>query len=221
MLSAFSWESNSGVIVTLFLGLVMFGLAPTSVVKGEPPPRGPLDAIWEKHMLEGTFVIISFVDTKPNVSVENPAVSVDPKEDELTFPTLMSHPISVMKLGEGLFRNGGWVLRGGLLRRVSDDTSTIDLYGKEVVRRFPHFPFPFHRDFPQQSGYEIFLLRRDSHGRAVILRKWVFQAEEVIQKNPNYPRVKIVFDYGKAARSATVSINGLKRKFSDRLDIAP
>src|SRR5262249_40066500 len=58
--------------------------------------------------------------------------------------------ITVRRLKEGIWRNGGWILRGGLLVRVQLDSVTYDLFGKEVVRRSPYFPF--HRDPPEESG---------------------------------------------------------------------
>src|SRR5947208_1424815 len=68
--------------------------------------------------------------------------------------------IQVVELGHGFWGNGGWVLTGGLLRRCVDGASTFELYGKAVIREFPHFPFPFHQAIPHETGFEFFLLHR-------------------------------------------------------------
>jgi len=220
MLAVYLHANNDRVGVIFICGLALLALALASACGGEAPPREPLDAIWEEYMQKGIFVIMSFDEGKPDISIEKPPVSVDPKAEEVTYSTLMTHPILVMRLGDGFFRNGGWVLRGGLLRRISDGTSTIELYGKEVIRRFPYFHFPFHRDVPQESGYEIFLLRRDPDGIAVVLRKWTIQPKDVIQERRNYPKVKILFDYERAAHTATITITGLKRIFRERVELS-
>jgi hypothetical protein len=133
----------------------------------------------------------------------------------------MSHPISVMKLGEGFFGNGGWVLGGGLLRRVSDGSFIVELYVKEVVRRFSYFPFPPHRDTPQEVSYEFFLLnRKRGVPRATGIRKWTFEPDEVIQRNPNYPSVRATLRYEETNQTATVTITGLKHPFEEHVDLS-
>jgi hypothetical protein len=79
---------------------------------GNVTQREFLDSLWEKYMLDGTFVMVSIEKDKSFVTTGHSPESVDPLEEEITFPTLMSHPISVMKLGEGVFGNGGWALDG-------------------------------------------------------------------------------------------------------------
>ena len=201
-------------------GLILAGLA-----GGEPPPRAPLDALWEKHMLEGTFVFIEVHKSKITAREKHPPPTVDPKDDEPTFGVLMSHPISVSELGEGLFGNGGWILQGGLLRRINDDSSTIELYGKRVVRQFPHFRILPHRDPPMEVGYEFFLLRRKpGTTRAVIIRQWTFLPDEVVLKDVGhggrYPNVRCILQYDATTRNATVTVTGLKRPFEERIDLS-
>lgn len=193
-------------------------LSIVSCTTGNATQPDSLDSLWEKYMLDGTFAIVSIENDKSSISTEHPSDSADPQEEEITFPTLMSHPISVLRLGEGIFRNGGWVLDGGLLRRIRENEFTIELYGKRVARRYPYIPFPPDRNPPQDRSYELFLLRRDAVGHATILRKWNFPTETVIQKNPTQPRVKIQFRYERIQKMATVTIFGLKRgSFEDSL----
>jgi hypothetical protein len=188
---------------------------------GKPPPSTSIHMLWEKHMLEGTFVVMTLEDSGSRIAERHPPESTDPKEDEPTFPSSMSHPISIQKLGEGLFGNGGWVLAGGLLRRVRDGSSMLELYGKKVVRQFPYFPFPPHRDTPQEVGYEFFLLKRNPGvSRATVIHKWTFSPDEVISKNPNYPYVRASLQYEVTARSVTLTVTGLKRPFKDRVDLS-
>ena len=84
--------------------------------------------------------------TLENAEVRSSTVqpkSLEPKETQWIDGRNISHPIFVMKLGEGFFGNGGWVLRGGLLNRITTGPDTImEFYVKVIVRRFPYFPFP-------------------------------------------------------------------------------
>jgi hypothetical protein len=205
-----------------FVGMTVIFIGTVLSVAGEAPPRTAIDTLWEQHMLEGTFVVMTLEDSQTKASAKYPSESIEPKNDEPTFPSGMSHPISIEKLGEGFFGNGGWVLAGGLLRRVRDGSSTFELYGKKIVRQFSYFPFPPHRDPPQEVSYEFFLLhRKPGVPLAQVIRKWTFSAENVIQKNPNYPSVQVTFGYDKTTQSATLAITGLRNPFKERVDLVP
>ena len=203
------------------IAVVIVGLSGSAAA--EPPPRAPLDALWKQYMLEGTYVV-SKIEGEQITSVEVKPESAEPRDNQrlqLIYSPVLSHPISIMKLGEGLFRNGGWVLDGGLLSRARDGPSTYDLYGKAVVRQYSYFPFPPHRDTPQEIGYEFFLLHRNAGApRPTVLRKWTFQPDEVISKNPHYPWVRALLRYEVTTRSATVTITGLKRPFEEHVDLS-
>ena len=97
-------------IVTLFKTLfgiaVAIGIGWPSGATGEPPPRAPLDMLWEQHMLDGTFVVMALEGSGTKALEVRPR-SVEPRENYVIYGPNMSHPISVMKLGEGLFGNGG------------------------------------------------------------------------------------------------------------------
>jgi hypothetical protein len=137
-----------------------------------------------------------------------------------------SRTIAVARMDQGFWKkNGGWELVGGLLGRATADSSTVELYGKAAVRVFRHFPFPFHRDIPHETGYEFFLLLREPGvPLATIVRRWAFEPNEVVV-NPESTggtseNVRAMLLYDESARTATVTITGLKRPFADRVDLS-
>ena len=101
--------------MSYFLRVFLIFLLIASCVSSKADQREFLDSRWEKYMVDGPFAIVSIENGKSLVSVERPPDSVDPNAEEITFPTLMSHPISVQRLVEGTFGNGGWSLDGGPL----------------------------------------------------------------------------------------------------------
>jgi hypothetical protein len=106
-----------------------------------------------------------------------------------------------------------------------DGSSILEVYGKAVIRQFPYFPFPFHREIPHETGYEFFLLHRPrGAARATIVRKWVFQPDEVVVKREStggtYEDVRGTLRYDASTRAATVIITGLKQPFEERVDVS-
>jgi len=209
-----------------FLGLAVAGaLALAGAASGEPPLRARLDALWEQYMLTGESVAIEVRNSQVDVAERRPIQSFEVGRGQPEHATLLSHGISVVGLGEGFWRNGGWILKGGLLGRASDGSSTLELYGKAVVRRYPYFPFPFHRAIPHETGYEFFLLhRRSGVPRATIVRQWVFPSDEVVVKRYSdgvtMEDVRGILRYDVTARTATVTITGLKRPFEERVKLS-
>jgi hypothetical protein len=207
---------------------VATGLAIAGHAFGESPSRQSLDALWEQHMFEGRLSMVSIelrhskmdaVELAPSQSFESARGS--PEDAAST-----SYGITVMRLGDGLWGNGGWVIKGGLLDRAGRGSSTVDLYGKAAVRRLPYFPFPFHREIPHETDYEFFLLRRQpADPRTIIVRKWVFPSDEVMVKREStggtYENVRGRFTYDTGTATATVTIAGLKRPFAERVDLSP
>jgi hypothetical protein len=127
--------------------------------------------------------------------------------------------IEVSRLDERFlfWRNGGWVLQGGLLARARGRSAAIELYGKAVIRRPPYVPGgPFPRDPPMTTGYEFFLLlRKPNVPRATILRQWTFQPGDVAKD----AGVRATLRYNAATRTATVAITGLKTPVEDIVEI--
>src|SRR5688572_28137641 len=141
--------------------------------------REPLDALWERRMLEGRGVQMWLDETwQPKTVVEGRSF-VDlqgrARRDPIVPHTVSdSYGIFVRRHVEGYWRNGGWTLIGGPLGVVSDEEFTIELLGKAIIRAPVHIPAGiFHLDPPTETGYEFFLLRR-SHatGIGVIIRRW-------------------------------------------------
>lgn len=203
------------------------GLGLSAVARGEPPPRAPLDALWERYMFEGRLSSIAVMvrDSRLDVSETAPTESFEFTRGSPESAAFSSYGITVMKLGEGFWGNGGWVVKGGLLGRTSDESVIVELYGKAVVRRFSYFPFPFHRNTPQETGYEFFLLyRQRDTSRVRIARKWVFQPNEVVVKRDTtggtYEDVQGALRYEADTRVATVTVMGLKRSFDERVDLS-
>jgi hypothetical protein len=202
------------------VGIIFSFMGASDSVASETPPAS-IEKLWEQHMLGGTFVVISLEKSGIRTSEIHPPQTLDPKNDEPTFPSSMTHPISIEKLDEGLFGNGGWILAGGLLQRLRVGSSAIELYGKKIIRRHPYFPFPFHRDPPQEVSYEFFLLLRTSGvplGHTI--RKWTFPADKVIQKNPNYAFVRVACQYDEVTHSVVLKITGLEEPFEERIDVS-
>jgi len=196
-----------------YLGFLMLcALSAPGVGSAEPPPRAPLDALWQEHMLVGTAATI-YVDESGQRTL---SVLRTPFDEERGIVSSVesaagtTQGIAVSRLDERflLWRNGGWVLQGGLLARARGRSAAIELYGKAVIRRPPYVPGgPFPRDPPMTTGYEFFLLlRKPNVPRATILRQWTFQPGDVAKD----ASVKAMLKYDAAARTATVAIMGLK-----------
>jgi hypothetical protein len=117
-----------------------------------------------------------------------------------------TYGIEVSRLDERflLWRNGGSVLQGGLLARVRDQSSSVELYGKAVIRQpayMPRGPLPL--DPPMTRGYEFFLLLRMGNApHATILRQWTFEPSDVVEAG----RVLAKLQYDTATRKAVVTI---------------
>lgn len=103
-------------------------------------------------MLQGRKIAVSINGSTTTTSEGHPNDSI-PAIPRLQIASLGSRAISVMKLGEGLWGNGGWILRGGLLGLAREGDSMVELYGKAIE-------LPFHRDPLRATSYEFFLLHR-------------------------------------------------------------
>jgi hypothetical protein len=92
---------------------------------------------------------------------------------------------------------------------------------KAVERQFFYFPFPFNRDPPRETSYEFLLLhRRLGDSVATVLRRWVFDAEQVAEKRPRPTEgVRATLCYDPATRMATVTIAGLRRPVEHQVNL--
>jgi hypothetical protein len=211
----------------------LFGLAVAVVVvlsgpvRAEPSTHAPLDVLWEQYMLEGRLskITIALRDSRVDLAESASSASFEFARGHPESAAFNSYGISVMRLGEGIWGNAGWVVTGGLLSRTTQDARIVELYGKAVVRRFAYFPFPFHREIPHETGYDFFLLlRQPGTSGARVIRKWTFMPNEVLVKRettaapPEYVRGVLRYDAG--SRVATVTISGLKHPFDERVDLS-
>jgi hypothetical protein len=203
------------------LGLVMlFALSVPDTGSAEPPPRAPLDALWQEHMLAGSAAII-YVDESGQRTVSGVRQPFDEPRgvvSSVESAAWTNYGIEVSRLDERwlLWRNGGWILQGGLLSRVKEQSAALELYGKAVIRRPPYVPGgPFPRDPPMTTGYEFFLvLRKAGAPRATILRQWIFQPSDVVEAG----RVRARLQNDTATRKAVVTITGLKTPVEDTIE---
>jgi hypothetical protein len=191
---------------------MLFALSIPGTGSAEPPPRAPLDELWQEHMLMGTATTM-YVDESGQRTVSIPRTPFDEQRgvvSSVESAAGTTYGIEVSRLDERwlLWRNGGWVLQGGLLARAREPSSTIELYGKAVIRQPAYVPGgPFPRDPPMTRGYEFFLLLRKANvQRAAILRQWTFQPGDVAKDGS----VRATLQYNPATRMAIVTIKGLK-----------
>jgi hypothetical protein len=144
-------------------------------------PPDSLQQEWNDMMLAGRFGRIDngqVTKVEPDNSLSDPSTS-RPDPGWVFEAPMTIWGIAVYDLRERRFlmSHGGWVLEGGLLRRINIGDVRIELYGKTIRRHEPYLnPWP-HVYFNNESwsfGHEFFLLLRSKdHDQALILRKWV------------------------------------------------
>ena len=204
-----------------YLGTAMlFAISVPGLSLAEPPPRAPLDALWQEHMLAGSSATI-YIDASGQRTIAIYRTPFDEQRvSSVESAAATTYGIEVARLDERwlLWRNGGWFLQGGLLVRAKDHSTTLELYGKAVIRQLPYIPRgPFPYDPPMTTGYEFFLLlRKADAARAAILRQWVLQPSDVVEAG----RVKATLKYDAPTRKAVVTIMGLKRPLEETVQIS-
>ena len=191
------------------------------VGSADAPPRAPLDALWQEHMLLGSAAAI-YLDESGQRTVSFPRTPFDEHRgvvSSIESAGGTTHGIEVARLDERflVWRNGGWVLQGGLLARVREQSSVIELYGKAVIRRPAYVPGgPFPREPPMTTGYEFFvLLRKVTSSRGHDLAPMDFSASDVVEAG----RVRARLQYDTATRKALVTIIGLKTPVADTVEL--
>lgn len=189
-------------------------------------PREPLDRLWETHMLAGTpaYLLYDGTDFRTRDTDFNKLRSFREADGTVSGATVSDHGLSILYDREscllGLWGLGGWEFRGGLLRRAEHRDTTIDLYGKQVTRVEPYFPFHFHRERPERSSFEFFLVRRARPGAAGgVVRVWRID-RELFRASEKYPFLSGDLSYDPTSRTATVRITGLSQPFEDRVVVA-
>jgi hypothetical protein len=188
--------------------------------------RGHLDSLWEHHIREGRSSQVAMTVQNSQISISE-ILAVKPFESARGRPedaALSSHGVTVMQLGEGFWRRGGYLLTGGLLGRASDGPRIFELYGKAVVHRRPYVPFLCRRSPRHETGYEFFLLqRRLDTPRPTMMHQWMVRSDEVVvERLPgggSEENVRAVLKYEATRRIATITITGLKHPFEERVEL--
>ena len=207
--------------IGLFLLLAVVGSAISREVA-----RKPLDQLWEEHMLAGTSATYSdgkhieyVFERSFEEAMGSPSSAWDTKQG-----------IAVVDLGErrflSLWVGGGWTLEGGLLGKIEEGASAIELYGKRVTRVQPHFILNLRATHVPnvEFSYDFFLLhRKKGAARATVLRKWIFRPEELrrLGDAPPYDTyVQGYLRYDPTTKTATVTITGLTHPFEEYIDLS-
>ena len=145
------------------------------------PPEA-LQQEWNDMMLAGHFGWISngqFNRVGPENSLSDPSIFFADDGEGWVFQapqTIWGIRVSALKERRYLLMSqGGWVLEGGLLRRIDMEDAKIELYGKTIKRHEPTLQlFPHAGNESWQYGHEFFLLLRSKdHDQAKILRTWI------------------------------------------------
>jgi hypothetical protein len=96
-----------------YLGsLMLFALSVQDASSAEPPPRAPLDALWQEQMLAGSAATI-YVDESGQRTVAIPRTPFDAQRgvvSSVESAAGTTYGIEVSRLDERflLWRNGGW-----------------------------------------------------------------------------------------------------------------
>lgn len=200
--------------------LIMSGLA----ISGEIQ-REPLDRLWEEHMLSGTSAVYSNGEPiKHTTDLAN--------ESNTGMPFSAAFTKRGIKIGDFrerhfllLWVGGGWGLDGGLLGKIEERTSTIELYGKQVTRREPSFILNLQaiHNPEEEYSFEFFLLRRkNGASRATVIKKWVIGHGQ-LERSPGgtVGDARGFLQYDPATKIATVTLKGLERLFvEERIDLS-
>ncbi len=204
----------------LCLSFLTFLVLQVAAASAEVVTRASLDAIWDEHMLAGSSVRFFWEASGPQMRTPaNLGFPVTPNT-LVEAASLNRRGIEIQWLREGFWRNGGWVVRGGLLDSVQMGDAILELYGKSTTRRAPYFPVRLDPWLPETTEYEFFLLQRLGSPCALTLRTWRFGSEDVDavpvssgQKRPRGVMGRMTSDA--PARSIAVIITGLKQPFSE------
>ena len=196
-------------------------------------PRGPLDDLWEEHMLTGTaFEYLSgrtsegFQDEEPSERARgSPAAPIRSITVQDTRGTALL----------GLRRGGGWSLMGGLIGRTEQKAPILELYAKRVWRLYPGILGNYFRP-KEEETYEFFLLlRKQGIPRATVFKKWVIQPGEIrwfvpgrehetnipehIKQQSETQDVRGFIRFLPKSQETEVKITGLTHHFEERIRV--
>lgn len=201
--------------------VILLTALPLGWALGEPVERAPLDHLWNDAMLEGRSLMYTDLLYKGRTVSTNPFHGSYKEAFGSPYgASLKAEGISVEDLTEtrfGLWRGGGWLLDGGPLEKIDAGTFTLELYGKQVLRRAPIFILNVrkllsHAQLDTLVEYQFFLLlRRPDTKRAELIQKWSVPRGEVMLTNGDETAaVSGALSYDQKTKTATVEIRGLK-----------
>jgi len=138
------------IVLVLFPVICNFRLSP-------PLPFDQLNQLWDSHMFNGTSEIYSDGDR----TIYHAEESYQWAAGMPSSAWLTKEGIAVGDLREtsmlGWLRRGGWIFEGGLLAKIESEESTLELYGKRVVRADPVSILNLHGDKNREHSVEFFL----------------------------------------------------------------
>lgn len=195
------------------------------------PAREPLDRMWMERMLAAEYG--SWIN-----GVSAPAVGGDEIQSSPGGAVTTRHGIEIQ--ADSTLGTGGWYFMGGVVGRVSVRGADLELFGKEVFRVHG----PKGTGNLQDRSYEFFLVARPTEpGAARVVRQWHFSWEELAPTVAPEVTERLRREYAAAelerrlernqiisldgylavdpnSKTATVTINGLKRPFREQIDLS-
>jgi len=222
--------------------LTLAALAQGCLLFDIPPAREPLDEVWQQRMLTGQYGAWEDGAEVPPVWRRWPV----PDTDKIaSYPVGAQFTKYGIEVRQTRSTNAGWELVGGLVGQVNLDGRAIELYGRRVIRvHGPGWTLSLEKDVV----YDLFLVLRPSNSaRGRIVKHWRFPPEELaLTGSPIDPtifkrstRTKAdletilhpaegslrqhyvdgYLDVDPSGKTATVTVTGLKRPFSEVVDL--
>lgn len=212
-------QSYKIAVVGLFCLIFLFVLSGHALSNGTP---ASLDNLWDKHMLEGTPALY-FNGQKREKPKPFP---VNDPMGSIIRAYMGEYGIVVQELREqklfGLLKGGGWIISGGLVDRIENDKSTIELYGKQIVKYYPGLLNNYY--YKKEIRYEFYLLNRSSLTKqAVVLKKWVIQPEQIRwipeDKSKEISDIRTYLTYKSQIGVVEIKITGLIKPFLEQIKV--
>lgn len=221
-----SWIFRRLLLCALAIGVPALFLTCGSSQAGDDSQES-VDRLWEEQMLAGKSAFFSDGQRQDRYIQD----SFETAKGSPVGASLTKQGIRVSDLREtqgfGLYRGGGWILRGGLLARISDGSSAVELYGKNIVHVEPasflsNLGPGRGSAVEKEAGYEFYLLRRDGgKSKATIIKKWSIGPDAVKPMGRDLiADARGFLEYNPETRTVKVTITGLKQPVEERIDLS-
>lgn len=196
------WAYRLALVVVLFLQGCLLDIAPA---------REPIEDAWKAHMLAGEYG--EWVDGKKTSFVgDKDEINSSPVSAGLT-----RYGVDVRE--QSALWGGAWSMLGGMVGRVVLAHASVELFGNEIAR--VHGPWYTVSD--KDYSYEFFLVVRPiATGRGRLIKQWSFPREALILRRRDLPSfsVEAFVAFDETHKIATITITGLVRPFSERVDLS-